>query len=207
MDGAEVPHLIFRWLHVLAGVMWVGQLWSLAAICRLPSGQSVDPSLGPVALRAHNWLRWAAIVTWITGLPLLGIVYYNGGALTDVQQSLGLAAGVGLASLFVAWIAYDAVWVLLARHALTAMLVTLALLTATSPREQPSADLVAVAAVRMRHNVALSVAVILFMVSNHFPLVYGHALSWLVAPGIVVVGWLVSKALYVRTMSPVARHA
>jgi uncharacterized membrane protein len=44
----------------------------------------------------------------------------------------------------------------------------------------------------MRHNAALAVAIILFMVSNHFPLTYGQSWSWLLAPGIVTVGWLVT---------------
>jgi len=30
------------------------------------------------------------------------------------------------------------------------------------------------------------------MVSNHFPLVYGQASEWLLAPGIVVLGWFVT---------------
>jgi uncharacterized membrane protein len=74
-------------------------------------------------------------------------------------------------------------------------------LTARDPR-QPSSDLVDIAASRLRHNAALAVAVILFMVSNHFPLVYGHSMAWLIAPGIVSLGWLISRLLYVRTASP-----
>jgi len=252
MDSTELAHLVFRWLHVLAGVMWIGQGWSLALAFRLTPGPVVDPALAPAALRAHNWLRWAATVTWITGIPLLGIVYYSGGAVIP-GQSLGLATAVGLASLFVAWILYDAIWMLLARHQAAAALVSIVFLTAaaamlsrvmtsrsvfihlgamlatimlanvwqriwpvesrrlkgTHTREQPSSDdrAVYVAAMRMRHNAALAVAVLLFMVSNHFPLVYGHSYGWLVAPGIVALGWIVARLCGVRSMAPTMRAA
>jgi uncharacterized membrane protein len=162
-------------------------------------------------------------------------VYYGGGALTGVGQSFGLAAGVGLAALFTAFVVYDAVWMLLARHEAAAALLSLALFTgaaaalqrvmtgramfihlgamlgtimlanvwrrvwpiesrrlaAQSAREPSSIDHVRVAAVRLQHNALLAVAVILFMVSNHFPLVYGQSRAWLLAPGIVAVGWFV----------------
>jgi uncharacterized membrane protein len=92
--NVELPHLLFRWLHVLSGVMWVGQLWSLVLVQRLLPGEPTDAGLTRFLLRAHNWHRWAATLTWITGIPLLGIVYYGGGALIWPEQSAGLAMGV-----------------------------------------------------------------------------------------------------------------
>jgi uncharacterized membrane protein len=65
-------------------------------------------------------------------------------------------------------------------------------LMTTTPGEPPSMALIGDAALRLRHNAALAVAVILFMISNHFPLVYGNASEWLLAPGIVVLGWFVT---------------
>jgi len=251
MASGELSHLVFRWLHVLAGVMWIGQLWSLTLVVRVMPGELVDPSLEPVALRAYNWLRWAGTATWITGIPLLGIVYYSGGAVT-YDQSSGLATAVGLGSLFAAWILYDMVWTLLVRHEAAAALLSIMLLSAAAAmlnrvmtgrsvfihlgamlatimlanlwrriwpveggrlsginrRAPPSTDFAAeVAALRLRHNAALSVAVPLFMVSNHFPLVYGHSFGWLVAPGIVVLGWLLFRLFHRRGMAPAARPA
>ena len=29
MEGAEYLSFLFRWLHVLSGVMWIGLLWYL----------------------------------------------------------------------------------------------------------------------------------------------------------------------------------
>jgi uncharacterized membrane protein len=236
MLSAELPHLLFRWIHVLAAVMWIGQLWSLAFVLRLIPSRTLDPGLAAIALRAHAYHRWAAALTWATGFPLLGIVYYGGGALTGVDQSFGRASIAGLAALFGAFPVYDAVWRLLRRHRGAAVFVSLALfttaaaglhrvmtgrsvfihlgamlgtimlanvwqriwpverrrLTTTTPGEQSSTALVGDAALRLRHNAAFAVAVILFMVSNHFPLVYGHSSGWLLAPGIVVLGWLVT---------------
>ena len=44
-------------------------------------------------LRAHKWMHRAGNLTWITGVALLGIVYYGGGALTTPTQSAGAGNG------------------------------------------------------------------------------------------------------------------
>ena len=51
------------------------------------------------------------------------------------------------------------------------------------------------AAERLHHNAILAFAVIMFMLSNHFPLVYGHAHAWMAVPSIVVVAWLIKRLL------------
>jgi uncharacterized membrane protein len=236
MLATELPHLLFRWIHVLAAVMWVGQLWSLALVLRLTPGRALEPAGAVLALRAHAWQRWSATLTWATGFPLLGIVYYGGGALTSAGQSVGRASIAGLAAIFAAFPVYDTLWRLLRRHRLSAALLSLALfataaaglhrvmtgravfihlgamlgtimlanvwqriwpfekrrLMTATPGESSSTALAGDAALRLRHNAALAPAVILFMISNHFPLVYGNASDWLLAPGIVVLGWLVT---------------
>jgi uncharacterized membrane protein len=237
MDGGELIHLLFRWVHVLAGIMWIGLIWSLILVHQLPQGQPLSPGSSTAALRAHELMRGAAGFSWFTGIALLGIVYYGGGALTDVQQSARLAMGVGIVALFAGWVVYDAVWMRLGRHHAAAAIVSLSLfsglaagltrimtgraafihlgamlatiilanvqrhiwpiesrrLKASDP--QPSADALAVAALRLRHNAALAVAVIFFMISNHFPLVYGNTLGWTLAPGVVGTGWLLTRFL------------
>src|SRR5260370_39769963 len=108
MASTELPHLLFRWIHVLAAVMWIGQLWSLALVLRLTPDRALDPALAALALRAHAYHRWSATLTWATGFPLLGIVYYGGGALTTVDQSFRRAGIAGLAARFGAVPVYDA---------------------------------------------------------------------------------------------------
>src|SRR4029453_1291092 len=55
-------------------------------------------------------------------------------------------------------------------------------LTGTDPAKAPSADLGATASSRLRHNAALPPAVLLFMISNHYPTLYGAERSWLHVP-------------------------
>src|SRR5512146_2701773 len=105
-----ILELIFRWIHVVAGVMWIGHLWffnfvnaQVAKTYDADSKKKVIPELMP---RALYWFRWGAAYTWITGILLLGLVYYMGGAMVDPEGSLGLAVGVGLGTLVVGWAIY-----------------------------------------------------------------------------------------------------
>ena len=70
---------VFRWLHVLAGVMWIGLLWyfnfvQIPNMPNIPDDQkpAVSKVIAPAALW---WFRWGAMATIITGL-ILG--YING---------------------------------------------------------------------------------------------------------------------------------
>jgi uncharacterized membrane protein len=112
----EWLQLIFRWLHVLAGVMWIGHLWffnfvngQLAKTYDAESKKKVLPELMP---RALYWFRWGAAYTFITGIFLLAFIYYMGGALVPQESKLGVGAGSGisLALLVVAWVVYDILW-------------------------------------------------------------------------------------------------
>ena len=86
---SEWLNLIFRWIHVLAGVMWIGHLWffnfvnAQVAKTYTPEGKKqVLPELMP---RALYWFRWGAAYTWVTGFLLLYLVYWAGNAM---QQGL-----------------------------------------------------------------------------------------------------------------------
>jgi uncharacterized membrane protein len=68
---------------------------------------------------------------------------------------------------------------------------------AAAKEGKPPPDGVApVAALRSKHNTYMSVPLILFMVSNHFPTVYGNDLRWIIAPVLVAVGWGLTKLMY-----------
>lgn len=117
-------HLFVRWLHVFAGILWVGQTyfftWLDARIHEegdvwlIHSGgfYVVDrqqvPTLRPKTL---HWFRWEALATWLSGMALLVLVYYAGGMLLDSSDiSLGLGISVSLGSLVAGWFVYDALW-------------------------------------------------------------------------------------------------
>src|SRR5215831_3270021 len=105
-------NLIFRWLHVIAGVMWIGHLWffnfvnaQVAKTYDADSKKKVVPELMP---RALYWFRWGAAYTFITGILLLGLVYYMGGQLVPQgTMSVGAGTGIGLAVLVIGFVIYD----------------------------------------------------------------------------------------------------
>ena len=66
----------------------------------------------------------------------------------------------------------------------------------------PDAAVPAVAALRSKHNTYMSVPLIFFMVSNHFPTVYGSDSAWIIAVVFVIVGWGITKFLYNKAATP-----
>ncbi len=90
--GAWIAFM-WRWLHVLSAVMWIGLLWyfnfvQIPNMPKIPDEQK--PAIGKViAPAALWWFRWAAMATIVTGLLLaLGNGYLM------QAMTLGLADGV-----------------------------------------------------------------------------------------------------------------
>ena len=84
----------FRYLHVLAGVMWVGLLWYLNFV-QIPSMPKITEEQKPaitkiIAPAVLFWFRWAAVATILTGL----IVAYLNGYLHE-SMTLGINSGGG----------------------------------------------------------------------------------------------------------------
>jgi uncharacterized membrane protein len=94
--------LFFRWLHVFAGIVWIGHLYffnfvnvPLQAALDDAGKKAVNPKLMP---RALWWFRWGAMITFLSGLFLFTMLYMyspgtgfgpspaflpEGGAITD----------------------------------------------------------------------------------------------------------------------------
>jgi len=112
MEGLEA---IFRWMHVFAGIIWIGHLYffnwvngPLQAKLDGPTKKVIVPELMP---RALYWFRWGAAYTWFTGVLLLLMVYYHGqAALNDPQAGWPAGAIVMIAVTFLAVFIYDALW-------------------------------------------------------------------------------------------------
>ena len=90
--------LIFRWAHVVAGIIWIGHLYffnwvngPLQAKLDGPTKKLVVPELMP---RALYWFRWGAAYTWITGVLLLGMVYYMGEQAFATGSTWSAGAGI-----------------------------------------------------------------------------------------------------------------
>jgi len=83
---------LFRYFHVLAGVMWIGLLWYLnfvqiPSMSKIPDDQK--PAIGKVIAPAVLfWFRWAALATIVTGLI---VAYLN----DYVHEALALGIGTG----------------------------------------------------------------------------------------------------------------
>jgi uncharacterized membrane protein len=58
------------------------------------------------------WFRWGAAYTWVTGILLLLLVYWFGGAMVNPDQSMGphAAGGIGLALIIIGFFIYDVLW-------------------------------------------------------------------------------------------------
>jgi len=85
---------LFRYLHVLSGVMWIGLLWYLNFV-QIPSMPKLTDEQKPaitkiIAPAVLFWFRWAAFATIVTGLI---VAYLNG----YVHQALmlGISSGGG----------------------------------------------------------------------------------------------------------------
>ncbi len=68
----------FRWLHVLAGITWIGLLYYFNLV-QVPAfaaygdeGKARNIAIDKVARRALWWFRWAAVGTLVTGLFIVG---------------------------------------------------------------------------------------------------------------------------------------
>jgi uncharacterized membrane protein len=80
-NGHDLGNALFRWAHIVAGVLWIGHLYffnfvnaELAKTYDADSKKKVIPELMP---RALYWFRWGAAWTWITGLLLLLMLYWS----------------------------------------------------------------------------------------------------------------------------------
>ena len=83
---------LFRYFHVLSGVMWIGLLWYLNFV-QIPSMPKLTDEQKPaitkvIAPAVLFWFRWAALATILTGLI---VAYLNG----YIHQALMLGFGSG----------------------------------------------------------------------------------------------------------------
>lgn len=102
--------LVLRWAHVVAGVLWIGLLLFLALVqVRFLHTLDGGGRGAAVILRSTLWwFRWSALWTLVTGLFLLGLLYYSPSSLPDVSISehgwgraaLALLAGVATVGIY-----------------------------------------------------------------------------------------------------------
>lgn len=140
MEAYAVEWLGFlgRWFHMIAGIAWIGasfyfiwldghllpprdaeetrrlglsgEVWALhgGGFYRAQKFAVAPPAL-PEPL---HWFKWEAYTTWLSGMFLLGLVYYRGAEITLIDRSVadlgqGAAIAFGLVFLAGGWVVYD----------------------------------------------------------------------------------------------------
>ncbi|HST35016.1 MAG TPA: urate hydroxylase PuuD [Allosphingosinicella sp.] len=132
VDLGEWLNLALRWLHLVAGIAWIGssfyfvwldnhlkqpaegdasgELWSVHGGGFYHNQKyQVAPAKMPDEL---HWFKWEAYFTWLSGFSLLVLIYYVGATsflIDPAKAALSPAQGIaiGLASLALGWLVYD----------------------------------------------------------------------------------------------------
>ena len=105
----EVVPAIARWVHFMAGIMWVGLLYyfNFVQVAALKAATADGTNAGitkHVAPRALLYFRWAAVVTWLAGAALLGKQFVNAFTLSKGMAGIGMGAWIGTIMLFNVWV-------------------------------------------------------------------------------------------------------
>lgn len=113
--GISVNELsLIVWLHVLAGITWIGLLYyfnfvqvpALAAAAKDQGGPGGAGISKYVAPRALLWFRWGAVFTWLTGAAYLlrtGL-FDDAFLLRPAGLTIGVGAWLGTIMLFNVWV-------------------------------------------------------------------------------------------------------
>jgi uncharacterized membrane protein len=128
--------LIFRWLHVITGVAWIGAsfyfVWLDNSLQNPPQWKKdkgikgdlwaihgggiyevakyrLQPEKMPETL---HWFKWEAYTTWITGIILLAIIYYLGADAYLIDKRVAdlsqlQAISLGIAFIIGSWVVYE----------------------------------------------------------------------------------------------------
>jgi uncharacterized membrane protein len=106
------------WIHVFVGIIWIGLLYyfNFVQVQGMAAGLADTDGPGPAAIgkyiapRALLWFRWAALITWLTGVSALAQIgggmqgVLNAFMLTDGLAMIGMGAWLGTIMLFNVWV-------------------------------------------------------------------------------------------------------
>ena len=136
MDAVLVAwaEMIVRWLHVVAGIAWIGSSFYFIALdLSLRRRDGLPDGVGGEAWQVHGggfynlvkylvaparmpdeltWFQWEAYTTWLSGFALMVLVYYLGAELFLIDPAVERftpfqAVFCSLAGLLAGWLAYE----------------------------------------------------------------------------------------------------
>ena len=129
--------LLLRWLHVIAGIVWIGTSFYFVALDQHlappKDGDDVEKGVGGEAWEIHGggfylvqkyrvaprdlpehliWFKWEAYTTWLSGFALLVVFYYLDAETYLVDTTVAdlpvwAAIAISVGGLAVAWVVYD----------------------------------------------------------------------------------------------------
>jgi uncharacterized membrane protein len=152
-------NLLLRWLHVIAGIVWIGSSFYFNALdnhLRPPKDpRDAEEGVGGETWEIHGggfynikkylvaprilpetlyWFKWEAYTTWLSGFALMIVLYYLNADTYLIDKSVadlsaGEAVAISVGLLAAAWIVYDVLCRLLASRPLVLATVLLVLIT------------------------------------------------------------------------------
>jgi uncharacterized membrane protein len=152
-------NLLTRWLHVIAGIVWIGSSFYFIALdnhLRAPAEErDRDAGVGGEAWEIHGggfyqvqkytvaprtlpeplyWFKWEAYTTWLSGFALLVVLYYFHADTYLIDKSVadlstGEAIAISVGLLALAWFVYDGLCRVLGSRQLVLAATLLALIT------------------------------------------------------------------------------
>jgi uncharacterized membrane protein len=151
--------LLTRWLHVIAGIAWIGSSFYFIALdnhLRPPKDpRDAEEGIGGETWEIHgggfynikkylvaprilpetlHWFKWEAYTTWLSGFALMIVLYYLNADTYLIDKSVadlsaGEAVAISVGLLAASWIVYDVLCRLLAARPLVLAAVLLVLIT------------------------------------------------------------------------------
>lgn len=153
--------LIVRWIHVIAGIAWIGHAFLFHSFehgLRPPEVDDVDEDVKGELWMVHGggffrlqktrvlpdkytgdllWFKWEAAFTWLSGFLLLILVFYWSGGIYLIEPDkapfgVGPTIAIGIGTLVLGWAIYDLVWSTLGKTPAVASAISLAMVVGAS---------------------------------------------------------------------------
>ena len=130
-------NLLARWVHFITGIAWIGSsfyfIWLDNSLEAPTSAAGDDKGIGGELWSVHgggfyharkfrvaprelpatlHWFKWEAYATWISGMFLLGLVYWYGAEVYLIDRAVAdlavlPAVGFAIGIIVAGWIVYD----------------------------------------------------------------------------------------------------